>query len=151
VSELESLKAVDVRTRKLARELAEEIAATYTPVFTASHLPTDAGQANERRAQLALIRNRLHEAFTVITAAWTEHPLSRKDLPGVKAPLQKILKVVESEGTLIKDFLRTQSTNDWAGNTSLCLQALTRAINGGFVLSEAEQSAFKHLRSLIPY
>jgi hypothetical protein len=144
----DDLQVVAQRIRGRVHELAEEIGSPYTPRYSATVQPATLAVAQERMGYLTGIKQQLQGAFSEVTAAWTEHPLRRDDMPGVKAPLQKILSKVEVEIGVVRSYVRTYSTrnpsSDWKG---VCVGALTRAIAEGFKLQPEEQMVFDQIRS----
>ena len=143
------LAAIVGQIKGRVRALAEEIGRDYTPIYSAVSLPTDLATAEERLEQLGAIKLRLQGAFAEVVAAWSAHPLHPRALPGVKAPLSKILSGIELELSVLRGYIRTTRAKDprqdWK---TVCFHALERAVAGGFQLTPDEQIVFEQLKAL---
>ena len=136
----------NIRTR--VQELAEEIGSSHTIRYITAQPPESVAAAQERMSYLTGVKQQLQGAFSEVTAAWTEHPLRRNDMPGVKAPLQKILSKVEVEMSIVKGYICTHAaqspvTSNWKG---VCAKALMRAVAEGFVLTPTEQAVLAQIQ-----
>lgn len=144
----DNLSAVAKGIRDRANELAEEIGEHYQPLYTISSQPDSVDDAHARMVVLTGAKQMIQSAFSEITAAWTQHPLKRSDMRGVKSPIQKILSQVEMEIAVVKGCIKTRSAQDspldWR---TVCASALTRAVDEGFVLTAAEQAILEQIQN----
>lgn len=134
--------------RMQAQDLADEIEEEYTPRFSPGIPPPTVEAARERQLQVHAVKLKLQAAFTKITSEWTKYPLERKDLSGIKFPLQKILAEVEIELSFLRESLRDQPFNPMGNTTWVaeCVNALDRAVVSGFQLTNKESRALDRLR-----
>lgn len=101
------LNRIALGIRRQAQELADEIGKTYAPVFSPDNSPPDIASARDRLDRVICIKRQVEIAFTTVTNAWTAHPLQRQDLPGVKAPLQRMAASIEAELVFLRGFIRS--------------------------------------------
>lgn len=145
----DELQRTSQRIRKRAEELATEIKGSYSALYNAERPPTDLDEAWQRQAIATEVKLRLQTAFAEITDTWCQHPLSRKELTGVKRPLTDINALIEQELRIAKRFIadRTQQPPPerrrfWK---SICVAALTRAAFEGFKLTDEERAVIQEL------
>lgn len=145
----EQLSEIARQVRERAKELAAEIGLEYRPIYSEEHRPDDMPAARERMAQLTAIRGRIQDALNEITAAWTEHPLRRDDLTGVKQPLVEILHRIEAEASMLKVYFHAQEADRQfqVNRKAVCVRALLRAVSEGFVLTEEEAKVLDKLQA----
>lgn len=147
-----TLQDIAEKIRARARNLATEIESSYTSCYTDLVQPESLAVAQERMTHLTGIKQRVEGAFTEVTGAWIEYPLRRKDLPSVKAPLQKILTQVEIEIGVVKGYIRINKVRDLTSSWNIvCLKALARAVAEGFILTVEEQAVYDLLCDYIDY
>lgn len=138
------------RLRDKVAELVESLEADYAPVYSDSYQPPNLVEARARLQVLGTIYRRLMEAFAEAGNLWTSRTLTKKWLSGVRAPLQSIATEVSDERAVIKAYIRVRSTesNSKPGVGSwhaTCLEALRRAVAGGFQLTEVEQEVLRRM------
>lgn len=145
----EELSEIARRIRERAKELATQIKPDCVPVYSQTHQPDNMPAARERMAQVAAIQCRIHDALNEVAAAWTVHPLRRDDLVGVRQPLVELLHRMQTEGSVLKAYFRTQETDRQfqANRKVVCVRALLRAVSEGFVLTEEEGRVLAKLRA----
>lgn len=122
-----------------ARELADQLEREFAPVYSTESPPKSVVDARDRLGAISAFRTRIQAAFAEVTSLWTDHKLAKASMPGVKAPITKVLAAVDAETAAIKAYVRAQehslSSIDWRGT---CTSALTRAVSQGFVLTAVE-------------
>lgn len=129
-----------------AKQLAEEIGDGYVQLFTGKHPPKDLADHDARLAILIPMKQELQRAFATVTRAWTKNDFSEKNLPGVKAPLQRLLSQVESEFSVMRHFRNSHQSklrSDWR---KACAIVLERALAEGIVLSPEEHHVYEQLQ-----
>lgn len=145
-SHLNSLSAISNQIRALAERLAAELRGQYQPLYSQINPPPDLASAHRRIAELTILKLQTQGAFAQITAEWTKYPLDRDDLSGIKAPVQIVLVAIEIEMVCVKEFIRANAF-DWKSPKGvLCINAVMRAIEQGFIVSSDERAALDHLR-----
>lgn len=132
--------ARDIRAK--ASAWAGVIASTYRVQFTPERPPLTLDQANSRMSELIILKQRIQQACATINQSWTSHPLSRRDLPGAKAPLQSLLASVEIEISVVRRFRRSNAS---ITRLQVLTQALDRAMTGGFELTTKERRVYSEI------
>jgi|GEM_PF-5834834 len=146
----DELQRTNLDIRKRAEELAVEIRDSYSSLYTIERSPADLDEARQRQVLASEAKLRLQAAFAEITDAWCRHPLSRRELSGVKRPLTKILDGIELELGIAKRFITDRTPQIPPADKrrwwkSVCVAALTRATFEGFKLTDEERTVIQEL------
>lgn len=128
-----------------ARQLADEIKASYTVCFTVDNQPENIDTAQERLSYLGDVKERLQGAFAEIAAQWTSYPLRRDGISRAKAPLHVVLRKVEQEIKIVKNYIR--SNHPGVDVKVVFMRAIERALAEGFVLTPEEEVVLAQFKS----
>lgn len=120
-----------------ADRLASEI--VYKAKYSQDHLPENINASMERIHELAQIKNQLQLAFSQINALCVRYKTAKKDMSGLKKPLQDILSLIEMELAVLRAFNRQNSSFPSSNWKVIILNLLERVQIEGFELTDEEQ------------
>lgn len=121
-------------------------------MFSSLNPPSDYSQAKKRQETIGLIKLELQDKLASITNTWLSHKLRRGDLPLVKRPLIKLVSIIETENSFLKDYLKKNRVEEpkeersGFGFYEPIFLALDRAVTQGFVLTAEETKVFYELK-----
>lgn len=137
----------DIRNK--ARVLADQLNMLYTPRYTADNLPLDVIEAKNRQEELTQIkREHIEPAFSHISELCQRLHIPEKQVSSFKKALQPILKNVDAEFVIIREYLRQMGTQKSWWATDL-LAILDRIKTEDFELAEKEIETIELFREYV--